>query len=58
VNTLYILSVVFTGCEAWSLELGEEHRLTVFENMVLRLYGLKLEQATRITSTLMLSIFA
>jgi hypothetical protein len=24
------------GCETWSLTLGEEHRLGVFESMVLR----------------------
>jgi len=27
------------GCETWSLTLREEHRLTVFENRVLRIYG-------------------
>jgi len=31
-----ILSVVLYGCEIWSLALREEHRLTVFENRVLR----------------------
>jgi hypothetical protein len=27
---------VLYGCETWSLTLREEHRLTVFENRVLR----------------------
>jgi hypothetical protein len=31
-----ILQVVLYGCETWSLTLGEEHRLRVFENRVLR----------------------
>jgi hypothetical protein len=31
-----ILPVVLYGCETWSLILGEEHRLRVFENSVLR----------------------
>jgi hypothetical protein len=31
-----ILPVVLCGCETWSLTLREEHRLRVFENMVLR----------------------
>jgi hypothetical protein len=31
-----ILPVVLYGCESWSLTLREEHRLRVFENMVLR----------------------
>jgi len=30
------LPVVLYGCETWSLTLGEEHRLRVFENRVLR----------------------
>jgi hypothetical protein len=29
-----ILSVVLYGCETWSLTVGEEHRLRVFENSV------------------------
>ena len=54
---MYYLSVVLNGCEAWSLKVGEEHRLAVFENVVLRISGLKMEQATNcITSTLMLCI--
>jgi hypothetical protein len=31
-----ILPVVLYGCEIWSLTLGEEQRLRVFENRVLR----------------------
>jgi hypothetical protein len=31
-----ILPVVLYGCAIWSLTLGEEHRLRVFENRVLR----------------------
>jgi hypothetical protein len=31
-----ILPVVLYGCETWSLTLRQEHRLGVFENMVLR----------------------
>jgi hypothetical protein len=34
-----ILPVVLYGCETWSLTLGEEHRLRVFENRVLRMIG-------------------
>jgi hypothetical protein len=30
------LPVVLYGCKTWSLTLREEHRLRVFENMVLR----------------------
>jgi hypothetical protein len=31
-----ILPIVLYGCETWSLMLGEEHRLRVFEKRVLR----------------------
>jgi hypothetical protein len=35
------------GCETWSLTLREEHRLRVFENMVLRrIFGPKIDEAT------------
>jgi hypothetical protein len=34
-NTI-ILSVVFSGCETWSLALREEYRLSVFGNRMLR----------------------
>ena len=33
-----ILSFVVYGCETWSLTLREEHRLSDFENRVLRGY--------------------
>jgi hypothetical protein len=37
-----ILTVVLCGCETWSLTLREEHKLRVFENMVLRrIFGRK-----------------
>jgi hypothetical protein len=38
-----ILPVVLYGCETWSLTLREEHRMTVFENRVLRILGPKRE---------------
>jgi hypothetical protein len=34
-----ILPVVLYVCEIWSLALREEHRLRMFENRVLRLFG-------------------
>jgi hypothetical protein len=37
--------VVLYGCETWSLTFGEEHRLRVFENRVLRrIFGSKTEE--------------
>jgi hypothetical protein len=40
-----ILPVVLYGCETWSLTSGEEHRLRVFENRVLRkIFGPKKEE--------------
>jgi hypothetical protein len=40
-----IFPVVLYGCETWSLTLGEEHRLKVFENRVLRkIFGPKREE--------------
>jgi hypothetical protein len=42
-----ILSVVFHGCETWSLTLREEHRPRVFENRVLRrIFGPKSDEVT------------
>jgi hypothetical protein len=42
-----ILPVVLYGCETWSLTLREEHRLRVFENMVLRgIFGSKIDGVT------------
>lgn len=41
------LPVVLYGSEAWSLIFGEEHRLRVFDNGVLReIFGLKREEVT------------
>jgi hypothetical protein len=36
IHKTIILPVVLYRCETWSLTLREEHRLRVFENMVLR----------------------
>jgi hypothetical protein len=42
-----ILPVVLCGCETWSLTLRDEHRLKVFENIVLRrIYGRKRDKVT------------
>jgi hypothetical protein len=41
-----ILSVVLFGCELGSLILREEHRLRVFENRMLRIFGLKRDKLT------------
>jgi hypothetical protein len=42
-----ILPVVLYGYETWSLTLGEEHRLGVFENRVLRrIFGPKRDEVT------------
>jgi hypothetical protein len=47
-NKIYktvILPVVLYGCETWSLALGEQHRLRVFENRMLRtIFGPKREE--------------
>jgi hypothetical protein len=41
-HKIIILSVVFYGCQTWSLILREERRLRVFENRVLRrIFGLE-----------------
>jgi hypothetical protein len=40
-----ILPVILYGCEIWSLELREEHRLRLFENRVLRrIFGPKRDE--------------
>jgi hypothetical protein len=39
-----ILPVVLRGYETWSLTLGEKHRLRIFENRVLRIFGPKREE--------------
>jgi hypothetical protein len=41
-----ILSMVLYGCETWSLTVREEYRLRVFENKVLRIFGLKGDELT------------
>ena len=42
-----ILPVVLYGCETWSLTLGEERRLRVFGNRVLRrVFGSKRDEVT------------
>jgi hypothetical protein len=43
-NRIQVLPLVLYGCETWSLTLGEEHRLRVFENRVLRIFGPKREE--------------
>jgi hypothetical protein len=42
--------VVLYGCETWSLTLREEHRLRVFENMMLRIFGLKRDERVEKTA--------
>jgi hypothetical protein len=38
----YNFAVALYGCETWSLALGEEYRLAIFENRILRrTYGQK-----------------
>jgi hypothetical protein len=41
-----ILPAVLYGCETWSLTLREKHRLRVFENKVLRIFGPKRDEVT------------
>ena len=44
---LLTLVVVLYGCETWLLTLGEESRLRVFENMVLRgIFGARRDEVT------------
>jgi len=40
------LPFVLYGYETWSLTLREERRLRVFENRVLRIFGLKRDEVT------------
>jgi hypothetical protein len=44
-NTIILPDVLY-GCETWSLTLREEHRLRVFENRVLRIFGPKRDVVT------------
>jgi hypothetical protein len=47
INKTTILPFVLYGCETWSLTLREEHRLSVFENKVLRrIFGPKRDEGT------------
>jgi hypothetical protein len=47
INTTIILPVVLYGCETWYLTLTKEHRLSVFENRVLRrIFGPKRAEVT------------
>jgi hypothetical protein len=39
------MQVIF-ACETWSLTLREEHRLRVFENRVVRIFGPKRDEVT------------
>jgi hypothetical protein len=41
-----ILPVVLYGCETWSLTVREEHKLRVFENRLLRIFGPKRDGVT------------
>jgi hypothetical protein len=51
-----ILPVVLYGCETWSLTLGEEQRLRVFENTVLRkIFGPKREEDDHGENCIMMS---
>ena len=40
------MPVVLYGCETWSLTLREKHRLRVFENRVLRIFGTRRDGVT------------
>jgi hypothetical protein len=47
IYTNIILPVVLYGCETWSLTVGEERRLRVFENRLLRrIFGPKRDEVT------------
>jgi hypothetical protein len=46
IHKTIILPVLLYGCETWSLTLREEHRLRVFENRVLRIFGPKRDEET------------
>jgi hypothetical protein len=44
---MIILPVVLYGCETWSVTLREKHRVSVFENRVLRrIFGPKRDKVT------------
>ncbi|KAJ4445250.1 hypothetical protein ANN_07051 [Periplaneta americana] len=47
IHKTVILPVLLYGCETWTLNLREEHRLRVFENKVLRkVFGAKRDEVT------------
>jgi hypothetical protein len=50
-----ILPVVLYGCETWSLTLREEHKLSVSENRVLRIFGLKGRKTDRGENCIMMN---
>jgi hypothetical protein len=41
-----ILPMVLYGCETWSLTVRKEHKLRVFENRVMRIFGPKRDGVT------------
>jgi hypothetical protein len=44
---IIVLPVVLYGCETWPLTLREEHKLRVFENMLLRrIFGPRIDEVT------------
>jgi hypothetical protein len=52
--TMYVFKYIYMyvcfflyGCKTWSLTLREEHRLRVFENRVLRIFGPKSDEVKR-----------
>jgi hypothetical protein len=54
-----ILPVVLYGCETWSLTLGKEQRLRVFENRVLRrIFGPKRDEECRGENCIMMNFIA
>jgi hypothetical protein len=46
IHKTIIMPVVLYGCETWSLTIREEHKLRVFENKVLRIFGPKRDGVT------------
>jgi hypothetical protein len=41
-----ILPVVLYGCETWYITLTKEHRLRVFQNRVMRIFGPRRDEVT------------
>jgi hypothetical protein len=46
IHNIDIFPVALYGCETWSVTVREEHGLRVFENRVLRIFGLKRDKVT------------